>query len=190
MRYCLLYWSGGIYSDLDYEPRANFMGDLASSRVSLIGSPYLNEQMENSLMSSPPRFDYWMRVLDLAVLRGMRGLPVKTTGPNLLRAMDSREPYILPCQRFFRGTHADDLCFLKRDRNWTHAECPCKKMLHTSDSTDPGLLGVHWGTFTYWAGNNTPPGVPSPHKFVRIKLTFKVFHNLTMGREEMLHGSG
>ena len=196
VRYCLLYRSGGIYSDLDYEPRANFMGELASSRVSLIGSPYHGEQMENSLMASPPRLDYWMRVLDLAVRRGMGGPPVKTTGPNLLRAMNTTEPHILPCQRFFRGTHADDVCFSSkkaflpvRQGGWTDTACPCRKMLHANDSTDPGLLGVHWGTYTYWAGNNTPPGVPAPHKFSRIKVTFRVFHNLTMSTNEMLHGS-
>ena len=191
LRYCLLFWLGGIYSDLDYEPRANFLerGKLPSGLVSLIGSPYANEKMENSLMASPPGQEYWMLVLDLAMRRGTKGSldsAVKLTGPQLLRALPESHNrslvHLMPCLDFFRPTHMDDLCFqhmaLAKDDQWHITKpqhmCPCPKLLQPNDSSDATLLGVHWGTYSYNGGPSSSIGKP-----MRISRTFKAFHNLS-----------
>ncbi len=46
-RYCILFAHGGVYSDLDYEPLANFwenVSDVAEGRVSLVESPYIDNE--------------------------------------------------------------------------------------------------------------------------------------------------
>eukprot|EP00746_Dinoflagellata_sp_MGD_P165509 gnl/MRDRNA2_/MRDRNA2_94822_c0_seq1.p1 gnl/MRDRNA2_/MRDRNA2_94822_c0~~gnl/MRDRNA2_/MRDRNA2_94822_c0_seq1.p1 ORF type:complete len:342 (-),score=46.90 gnl/MRDRNA2_/MRDRNA2_94822_c0_seq1:13-1038(-) len=66
-RYCLLQEFGGIYSDLDYEPRANFYGDLKPGKISLIESQYPAEEFQNSLMASPKGAEFakfWAGLLD------------------------------------------------------------------------------------------------------------------------------
>ena len=190
LRYCLLFRLGGIYSDLDYEPRANFLesGQLPAGRVSLIGSPYANEKMENSLMASPPGQEYWMLVLDLAMIGGAKGdldSAVQLTGLNLLRALpqshNTSVVHLLPCHDFFRPTHMDDLCFqdMRKDKHgeWhvtkSLRSCPCPKALQPNDASDANLLGVHWGTHSY-GGPSGSIGKPA-----RISRVFKIFHNLS-----------
>ena len=196
LRYCLLYRLGGVYSDLDYEPRANFEAELAVGRVSLIGSPYMNEKMENSLMASPVGNDYWLRVLDLAILT-LKGnddrnadSAVKLTGPGLLRALpdslNTSLAHILPCKRFFRATHKDDRCWTS---TWAAAKvrkhqplpkllCPCAIPLQSDDARDASLLGVHWGTYSY-SSTTLALGTPTV-RAARFRDVFKAFHNVTL----------
>lgn len=193
LRYCLLYQLGGIYADLDYEPRANFWDELAIGRVSVIGSPYANEKIENALMASSAGNEYWTKVLDLAKSRGINGPPVSFTGPKLLRALpdtlNATFAHILPCERFFRPTHMDDPCFSSKQAlaSASHKKpplskkmCPCQQPLHGNHSRDSTLMGVHWGTFTYWCAQGKPGCPPGQiGRLFRIKSTFKAFHNMT-----------
>ena len=62
-RYFILYRYGGLYSDLDYEPLANFWPLLSSKRVTLPESPHIHasEVVQNSLMASVPHHPFWVR---------------------------------------------------------------------------------------------------------------------------------
>jgi len=72
-RYCILHKWGGIYSDLDYEPRANFFHDIQEGKVNIIESPYGSEKFQNSLMASPAGHPYWLDLLNLAEKRSNGG---------------------------------------------------------------------------------------------------------------------
>lgn len=145
-RYCILKEIGGIYTDLDYEPRANFYNDLTPGKVSLIGSAYDGEVFQNALMASPagPRFtDYWKGLLDLAeVKRQFNEGPVEATGPKLLDNFPMNEdPHMvnkLPCKDFQRKIHVDAGAIKKH----------CG-YLTLEDATK--IKGIHWGTVS-WNG--------------------------------------
>jgi mannosyltransferase OCH1-like enzyme len=147
-RYCILHELGGIYSDLDYEPRSNFGNDLAPGKVNLIQSPYKYETFQNSLMASPPGHAFWSDLLDLAHEFGSLTDPTAATGPRLVDALSiihhknnvtSIRPdvNILPCQQFQLKTHSDD--------NTGKPQCP---MLSNSNVAD--VKGIHWGTWSWY----------------------------------------
>jgi len=105
VRYFILYFYGGLYADLDYEPLSNFWIHLPQDRVSLIESPYqYNEYVQNSLMSSPKADLFWNH--SFKILMEQFGKPVLTaTGPVFLdiTIKTNAEPfYALPCENFHR----------------------------------------------------------------------------------------
>eukprot|EP00931_Biecheleriopsis_adriatica_P109338 TRINITY_DN83597_c0_g1_i1.p1 TRINITY_DN83597_c0_g1~~TRINITY_DN83597_c0_g1_i1.p1 ORF type:complete len:266 (-),score=26.85 TRINITY_DN83597_c0_g1_i1:40-837(-) len=116
-RYCILKVYGGIYADLDYEPRANFFGDLSISRINFLESPYHIEDFQNALMTSPvcpEAIRYWTKALEVAEARinsGESSDPTKVTGPGVLYALpESRNASVvnvLPCKVFNRKVHND-----------------------------------------------------------------------------------
>merc|ERR1719261_1622052 len=79
-RYCILLEFGGVYSDLDYEPRKSFGGDFPPGKVSLIQSPYKYETLQNSLMASPVEHPFWLDILNLAHEYGKLTDPTAATG--------------------------------------------------------------------------------------------------------------
>lgn len=141
-RYCILWKRGGIYADLDYEPRANFHERLAPDRVSLVQSPYKGETFQNSLMSSPPGMPYWLDVLSQAMLRhhSPAGDANEMTGPRLLETLPAtHDPEVirmLPCREFQRATHTGGMDATKN----------CG-MLNLSNAKE--VLGIHWGTWSW-----------------------------------------
>jgi hypothetical protein len=148
-RYCILKSMGGIYSDLDYEPRSNFYNDLLPGSISLIESPYANEDFQNSLMASPKGSmfsEYWMGILDTFANNVSESLqqsknPDEITGPHIVDIfMQSPKNYAselvnkLPCKDFQRKVH--------RDGEMVKQECG---YLTTTDS----VKGIHWGTVSW-----------------------------------------
>lgn len=140
-RYCILWKLGGIYSDLDYEPRAHFYDHFAKDRVSLVQSPYRSETFQNSLMASPPGMSYWLDALRQALRRQhSEGDANDRTGPRLLESLAaSHDPsvvHMLPCKDFQRATH-----------NWN---VDAKKACGMLDSSNvKTVLGIHWGTWSW-----------------------------------------
>jgi hypothetical protein len=106
MRYFILYKYGGVYADLDYEPYTNFWDALPNDRVSLIESPYkINEQVQNSLMSSPARDPFWNVTFDILYQRRKSHKVLSSTGPSAMDAAmaASNDPvHMLPCENFHR----------------------------------------------------------------------------------------
>lgn len=152
-RYCILREIGGIYADLDYEPRTNFYDDLKPGHVSLIQSAYDHEDFQNALMASPQggKFtDYWSGLLDLAELkRSFNEGPVEATGPKLLDAYPPNEDEelvnTLKCQHFGRKVH-HDRGLIKKNCGFMEAGKDLK------DLQDPRKIkGIHWGTVS-WNG--------------------------------------
>lgn len=154
-RYCILKEMGGIYADLDYEPRANFYSDLLTGKVSLIQSAYDHEEFQNSLMASPagPKFnEYWSGLLDLAELkRQFNEGPVEATGPKLLDNYPLNEEgsdvvHKLSCRHFQRKIHNDEGAIKKHCGYLTLKDANVVK-------------GIHWGTVSW---NGAEAGVLAP----------------------------
>lgn len=62
-RYFMLYHYGGLYADLDFEPRTNFWDSIPKYKPGLVESPYtMYEVLQNSLMSSPRGHPFWNTV--------------------------------------------------------------------------------------------------------------------------------
>jgi hypothetical protein len=146
-RYCILREIGGIYADLDYEPRANFYNDLKPGRVSLIQSPYDHEDFQNALMAAPQggKFnDYWNGLLDLAELkRQFNEGPVEATGPKLLDNYppndDNAVVNVLSCKHYQRKIH-QDAGAIKKGCGYLNGKEDADK-----------VKGIHWGTVS-WNG--------------------------------------
>eukprot|EP00746_Dinoflagellata_sp_MGD_P001478 gnl/MRDRNA2_/MRDRNA2_102778_c0_seq1.p1 gnl/MRDRNA2_/MRDRNA2_102778_c0~~gnl/MRDRNA2_/MRDRNA2_102778_c0_seq1.p1 ORF type:complete len:380 (+),score=71.04 gnl/MRDRNA2_/MRDRNA2_102778_c0_seq1:115-1254(+) len=152
IRYCILKMVGGIYADLDYEPRANFYSDLDATKVNLIQSPYKSETFQNSLMASRAGHPYWEEVLHQAMIRGpVQNDVLSISGPCLLESLnmtfdiDVVNP--LPCNSFQRATH-----LLARE-NEAAAEKHCMR-LSVDAVNDQRLKGIHWGTVSWMKGNS------------------------------------
>lgn len=152
-RLCVMQVHGGIYSDLDYEPRINFYEDLMPGRVNLIQSPYPWEQLQNSLMASPSgNFKkFWSKCLDKAEQRmDAPGTPSQVSGPALLEAIpeawDTDIVHQLPCQDFQHaiGNGGD---FSPRPG--------CELYDPNSEQTGQQVKGIHWGT---WSQNGFGSG--------------------------------
>eukprot|EP00746_Dinoflagellata_sp_MGD_P166455 gnl/MRDRNA2_/MRDRNA2_96339_c0_seq1.p1 gnl/MRDRNA2_/MRDRNA2_96339_c0~~gnl/MRDRNA2_/MRDRNA2_96339_c0_seq1.p1 ORF type:complete len:398 (+),score=36.13 gnl/MRDRNA2_/MRDRNA2_96339_c0_seq1:109-1302(+) len=151
-RYCILYVWGGIYSDLDYEPRTDFSDWLKPGQVSLIESPYRKEYFQNSLMASPKGHPYWKDILQNAEARRQIENPTAATGPLLLdnssyvRIGNGNELlrpdiHYLPCQYFQRRTHGSLL---------DHGKLDVKPFCGNLDEHNVWKMkGIHWGTWTW-----------------------------------------
>jgi hypothetical protein len=140
-RYCVLYKLGGIYADLDYEPRTNFYDLLDPEKVNLIESPYKHETVQNSLMASPAGMEYWLNVLRQARLQASEktGDANDMSGPRLLEGMQAtHDPALvhpLPCRQFQRATHS---------------EMDVTKGCGVLDiKSAKEVLGIHWGTLSW-----------------------------------------
>jgi len=169
-RICILQEHGGIYADLDYEPRTNFYEDLKPGRVNLIQSPYPWENTQNSLMASPATaksHKYWVHLLELAESMSQKGgFPSSFSGPALLDKMEeSKDPdtvHVLPCHDF---QHA-----LPNGNNF-QARDGCERLTVVSYHKD--VKGVHWGTWSHESfgsgGNN----------HAQLKAIFGAAHSFT-----------
>lgn len=107
MRYFILYIHGGLYADLDYEPFENFWNALPNDRVSFIESPYkVNEEVQNSLMSSPARDPFWNVTFDVLIERRNSHKVLSSTGPAAMDAAMNTAPsdwsHMLSCENFHR----------------------------------------------------------------------------------------
>jgi hypothetical protein len=148
-RYCILKNMGGIYADLDYEPRTNFYDDLDPTKVNLVQSPYSSETFQNSLMASVPHHPYWDKVLSMAVKNDKQYTDVLTiSGPRLLESVeDTLDPKVihpLPCNEFQRATHSGELKAAARKH--------CRKLVPAAVN-DRTLKGIHWGTISWQHGS-------------------------------------
>lgn len=168
-RLCILQEYGGIYSDLDYEPRSNFYADLMPGQVNLIQSPYPWEGWQNSLMASPADTGskmFWASCLDLAQNRSsMKGNPSEVSGPKLFDALPetyTRLVHVLPCDDFQHAVPNGNATMS------TRAGC---EFLAGNDFRQ--VKGVHWGTWNhvgFGKGLNQHEGVP------QFKNLFHVMH--------------
>lgn len=158
-RYCVLKEFGGIYKDLDYEPRMNFYDDFVPGKISLIGSPYHEEKFQNSLMASPtgPEFKaFWQGALNTAeqkIDEWTKAHPqepigsvdsakiVEHSGPKLLDACvgdmcQEKLVNLLGCEKFQLPTHFD-----------SKGLGACKQYLTPQNIFN--VKGVHWSTWSW-----------------------------------------
>jgi hypothetical protein len=63
-----MYEYGGIYADLDYYCYSNFYEDL-KDEVYLVENPLGNDPIENSLMCSAPKHNFWIECMELTKKR-------------------------------------------------------------------------------------------------------------------------
>lgn len=168
-RYCILHEFGGIYADLDYEPRANFYSSLLPGKISLLESPYSHEILQNSLMASPPGETFWADMLAGAHGKYRRDLPDPTsaTGPHIVDAIAFGFPQVtgsslkfpalqeyklrddvnmLPCGKFQRRTHR----FAPEEERLLDQEKPGCSMLDLNNFKQ--MKGIHWGTWSWRTG--------------------------------------
>lgn len=148
-RYCILKHIGGIYADLDYEPRTNFYADLDPTKVNLVQSPYSSETFQNSLMASVAHHPYWDKVLAKANVNNLRFNDVLSiSGPRLLESIQNTfDPKIihpLPCNEFQRVTHKAEM------KAATQKNC---MELKQNAVNDRSLKGIHWGTISWQHGS-------------------------------------
>jgi mannosyltransferase OCH1-like enzyme len=173
-RYCILKELGGIYADLDYEPRQNFFKEFSHDTVNLVQSPYISETVQNSLMASPPHHPYWEKLMNAASQKHFQaGASVlEVSGPKLLDSLQDthvrsgpRRVHVLPCNQFQRAT--------KYIAIETHSTLKkgCR-ILAPSDWNDQSLKGIHWGTVS-WIG--TKGGIVSDPSSRRM---FDWFHHM------------
>jgi len=160
-RYCILKQMGGIYADLDYEPRTNFYADLDPTKVNLVQSPYQSETFQNSLMASVAHHPYWNKVLAMAAQNHEAYDDVLSiSGPRLLESVgDTFNPNIihpLPCNEFQRSTHSGEAKFAAKKH--------CRN-LAPSMVNDRSLKGIHWGTVVWMQGS------------IESLTLFKFFHS-------------
>lgn len=165
IRYCILKCIGGIYADLDYEPRVNFYSDLDPMRVNLVQSPYKSETFQNSLMASRPGHPYWEEVLHQAMVKeGVQDNVLALSGPGLLESLNSTFNFSvinpLPCNAFQRATH------LLSQEFEAASQKHCMRLTSNAVS-DASLKGIHWGTVSWMSGNT------------EFKNLFSAFHSIS-----------
>jgi len=120
VRYFILYHHGGLYADLDFEPRTNFWEGLPKYKPAVVESPYtMYEAVQNSLMSSPRGHPFWQRVFS-AMERNKRAGFLYSTSDKMLQTVLQAEScdgrrgvkcgsvQLLPCFIFQRLTLAED----------------------------------------------------------------------------------
>mmetsp|Transcript_80206 Transcript_80206/g.227098 ORF Transcript_80206/g.227098 Transcript_80206/m.227098 type:complete len:762 (-) Transcript_80206:153-2438(-) len=107
-RAAMLYLHGGLYADMDVEVQISPFQHLPPGMVSVVGSPYpQNERHQNSMMASTPKHPFWRALVAKAADR--RGQPATSrttwqlTGPQLLDAVVDENPgdvHLLPAEAF------------------------------------------------------------------------------------------
>lgn len=94
-RVFLLYHYGGIYADMDYQVYKNFYDELQQDIVSIPESPYKwNEHIQNALMISPPKHNWWLILMDECYNRKNFNV-FSATGPQLLTPMYFKHPELV-----------------------------------------------------------------------------------------------
>jgi Glycosyltransferase sugar-binding region containing DXD motif len=157
MRYFILHHFGGLYADLDYEPFMNFWDALPNDRVSLIESPYkVNEQVQNSMMSSPAMDPFWNVTFEILKQRSKSHKVLSSTGPA---AMDAAiiaaypDPvHILPCENFHRiplGTAGKNAPLITRFARTFMAYSPLVKNCGDWSRRDDCQFGLHHNSVSY-----------------------------------------
>lgn len=68
VRFAIMHHCGGIYADMDYYCYENFYDELTHP-VYLVENPYGNDPIENSLMCSEPKQQFWIDCMDMAQQR-------------------------------------------------------------------------------------------------------------------------
>lgn len=173
-RYCILHEQGGIYADLDYEPRENFYDSLHPGKVNLIESPYEGENLQNSLMASPPGHSFWTHLLAVAGPRAHKLNPDQLQNPTIATG-----PILLDTLSFQSGKWDDPKSWEPASLSWADAKfwkarlrsdvnkLPCKEFQHrmhkprTQHNDKPGcgfltyyevdhVKGIHWGTQSWF----------------------------------------
>lgn len=145
LRYFVLYHYGGLYADMDYEFLENFWNKLPDDRPAIVESPYkYAENVQNSLMSSPPKHPLWLKMFDL--LEQQRDERVyRSTGPNLFDSVDMSEYYLLDCRMYQRIPHEMSETYWM---NHLHRETlgrlyPMKDCLNFGDNSCPEYARHH-----------------------------------------------
>jgi hypothetical protein len=103
-RYVILFHHGGVYADMDVQVVRPFAELVPVGRVGVAESPFVNERVQNALLTSPPRHPFWFHVLRRAYkTRRLRSV-LQATGPGLLLAVMQHAPpemfHLLERQRF------------------------------------------------------------------------------------------
>jgi Glycosyltransferase sugar-binding region containing DXD motif len=159
-RYFILYTYGGLYADLDYEPYVNFWQDLPPDRVSFVESPYSeNENVQNSLMSSPIADPFWNSTFE--VLQERRDAPdiLFSTGPvamdeSIRRAHDPSWVHVLQCKNFHRipwETAEEGRTLEVRLHQKLRRYGPYVRTCGDSQRRDDCQFGIHHNAVTYAA---------------------------------------
>ena len=65
-RFCILYQYGGIYADMDVYCYKNFYNELTNS-LYIQQAPYGDVPVENALMASEPKNEFWLKCMDKSV---------------------------------------------------------------------------------------------------------------------------
>jgi len=107
-RAAMLFLHGGLYADMDVEVRMSPFPHLPPGLVSIVESPYPeNERHQNSMMASPPRHPFWLALVKEAARRRQDSSTFTTTwqltGPQLLDAVAAMRPkdvHVLPAPEF------------------------------------------------------------------------------------------
>ena len=157
-RYFILYHYGGLYADLDYEPFENFWHALPDDRVSFIESPYkVNEQVQNSLMSSPLRDPLWNITFEVLYERRKSHKVLSSTGPSAMDEVIARAPdkswlHILPCENFHRiplGNAGKNAPLITRFARTFMAFSPLVKTCGNHADRDNCQFGLHHNSVSY-----------------------------------------
>ena len=159
-RYFILFTYGGLYADLDYEPYVNFWEYLPTDRVSFVESPYIeNENVQNSLMSSPVADPFWNSTFE--VLQERRGAKdiLFSTGPvamdeSIRRARDPSWVHVLQCKNFHRipyQTAEEGRSFVVRLYQKLRRYGPFVRTCGDSLRRDNCQFGIHHNAVTYSA---------------------------------------
>lgn len=162
-RYCLLHEIGGIYADLDYEPRDNFYKSFSPGKVNLLESPYNHEILQNSLMASPPGQEFWLDLLKADKHRKGIMDPTSATGPHVLDQVAFQflnndmlqlqghalrgDVNMLPCKEFQRRTHVS---LSRAEERLLDKMKPGCSLLNLENYK--AMKGIHWGTLSWRTG--------------------------------------
>ena len=91
-----LYKYGGIYADMDYMCFKNFYDQLPADKVSTPESPYKeNEHIQNALLASPPRHNFWLLIMDEAYKNKDKPHVFNATGPRLYSDVYFKHPKLV-----------------------------------------------------------------------------------------------
>ena len=105
-RYLILKKYGGVYADTDISLHMKDIINLIPDDVGVVESPYrYNENVQNSLMTSPKDHVFWDVAMEIMVERGGSDAILSTTGPKMLDDAMKRykgDVHVLPCELFQR----------------------------------------------------------------------------------------